>query len=73
MAKAIGCCRMLSHCNYTTRIAEILIQHTKEITKKSKMRKQCEELYTAEQTEQYAERQAERMERMSKYSLDEGN
>lgn len=32
-----------------------------------------EQLYDAEQKQQYAERQAERMDRMSKYSLDEGN
>lgn len=46
-------------------------QDTEPLTEEE--RKQCEELYTAEQKEQYAERQAERMERMSKYSLDEDN
>lgn len=38
-----------------------------------KEQKQCEDLYNAEQYQQYAERQAEKWERMSEFSLDKDN
>ena len=38
-----------------------------------KEQKQCEDLYNAEQYQQYAERQAEKWDRMSEFSLDKDN
>lgn len=60
-----------SHTTYFGDILDDDEEDTVPLTKEKE--KQYEELYTAEQKKHYAERQSERMERMSKYSLDEGN
>lgn len=61
--------------SHTTYFDDILAEEDEEdtapLTKKEQ--KQYEELYATEQKQHYALRQSERMERMSKYSLDEDN
>lgn len=60
---------------HTTYFGDILDEEEKQDTEPVTEEEQRlnEQLYDAEQKQQYAQRQAERMERMSKYSLDEDN